>query len=73
MVRVVSTNQLGLGIFGTRVSMEVIVTIVSKLGYSLLTGRIQPTFIRVISYNPFTKYHGHPSNNLSSDPGPSKK
>ena len=28
--------------------MEVIVTIVSKLGYNLFTGRIQPTFIGVI-------------------------
>ena len=32
----------------TRVSMEVIVTIVSKLGDNLLAGRIQPTFIGVI-------------------------
>ena len=24
-------------------------------------GRIQPTFIGVAGYNPFTKYHGHPS------------
>ena len=33
---------------GTRVSMEVIVTIVSKLVYNLFRGRIQPTYIGVI-------------------------
>ena len=38
----------------TRVSMEVIVTNVSKLGlFHLFRGRIQPTYIGV---NPFTKY-----------------
>ena len=42
-------------------SLKIIVTIVSKLGYNLLIGRIQPTFIGVISCNPFTKYHGDPS------------
>ena len=31
-----------------RVSMEVIVTIVSKLAYKLFTGRIQPTYIEVM-------------------------
>ena len=33
-----------------KVSMEVIVTIVSKLVYNLLTGRIQPTYIGVITH-----------------------
>ena len=32
----------------TRVSMEVIVTSDRKLGYNIVTGRIQPTFIGVI-------------------------
>ena len=43
-------------------SMEVIVTIVSKLGYFNYLGDviIQPTYIGVISYNLVTKYHGHP-------------
>ena len=36
-----------------------LVTIVSKLGYNLLTGRIQPTFKGVIIH--LSKYHGHPS------------
>ena len=36
------------GYVPTRVSMQVIETIVSKLGYNLFTGRIQPTFIGII-------------------------
>ena len=35
-----------------------LVTIVSKLGYNLLTGL---TTYLYRGYNPFTKYHGHPS------------
>ena len=35
-------------IFGTRVSCWKLVTIVSKLGYNLFRGRIQPTYIGVI-------------------------
>ena len=38
--------------------MEVIVTIVSKLGYNLLPGLATYLYR---GYNPFTKYHGHPS------------
>ena len=37
----------------TRVSMEVILTIVSKLVYNLIRGRIQPTYR---GYNPVTKF-----------------
>ena len=44
----------------TRVSMEVIVTNVSKLVDNLFTGRIQPTYIGV-TIHLHTKYHGHPS------------
>ena len=35
-----------------------LVTIVSKLGYNLPTGL---TIYLYRGYNPFTKYHGHPS------------
>ena len=53
----------------TRVSMEVIVTIVSKLVYfTYFTGQNQPVHIMVVeptymgvSCIPFTKYHGHPN------------
>ncbi len=38
--------------------MEVIVTIVRKLVYNLLMGL---TTYLYRDYNPFTKYHGHPS------------
>ena len=49
--------------------MEVIVTIVIVSGFifSLLTGRIQPTYI-YRGYkvnNPFTKYHGHPTRKIN--------
>ena len=40
--------------------MEVIITIVSKLAYNLLKGRIQPTYIGVIPQL-LSNYHGHPS------------
>ena len=42
----------------TWMSMEVIVTIVSKLVYNLLKGLITYLYR---GYNPVTKYHGHPS------------
>ena len=45
--------------------MEVIVRIVRKLVYNkLFTGRKQPFFWG--EYNPFTKYHGHTSNQLAT-------
>ena len=51
------------------VSMEVIVTIVSKLGYNLFMGL---TTYLYRGYNPFTKYYGHPSSTalqgMSRDP-----
>ena len=46
------------GYVPTRVSMQVIETIVSKLGYNLFTGL---TTYLYRDYNPFTKYNGHPS------------
>ena len=45
------------------VQLEVIVTIVSKLVYNLFTGLT--TYISQ-GYNPFTKYHGHPSKSTYS-------
>ena len=48
-------NQLNVG---TGMSMEVIVTIVSKLVHNLLTGL---TTYLYRGYDLFTKYHGHPS------------
>ena len=44
----------------TRVSMEVIVTIVSKLVYFTYLGDVSNLLIKGCN-NPFTKYHGHPN------------
>ena len=41
--------------------MEVIVTIVSKLVYNLFRGLANCLYR---GYNPFTKYHGHPSGKM---------
>ena len=47
--------------FTTWMSMEVIVTIVSKLAYNLLKGLTIYLYRGYNIYNPVTKYHGHPS------------
>ena len=44
--------------------MEVMITIVRKLGYNLLKGL---TTYLYRGYNPVTKYNGHPSTLLKTD------
>ena len=56
----ISTSRLGYK-RSAGMSMEVIVTIVSKLVYNLFRGLANCLYR---GYNPFTKYHGHPSGKM---------